>query len=376
MYLGTRIRRDVKNHIQGPPSRLFSPLSPHYDARLKFYRSSRRTPSPALSSLVHSHRANCAIDTMGSLGFTGILYVIIYERSMLGPKGGCCRYRGNWRRYARFYEWWIANTTYIASPVDARTCDTCIRIRGEGVVVFIRFFFQTPERGVSEKNEKKRVHTNAWWRYSLYICIFFFLLCFILSQYRGSFINVSIGFGGGLLRRQEVLAWYAPPRGTVDVWLARIVYLYRFCFVVFFFFADFRGSLVQFRWIFVSFFILVFQKNGPRVCWFRSVGSRYVSIESKVVFRVEHGAPHKRKELKTRAKKVVCTSNVACVKKRAAVGGGGREEATHSTHLESSSYAPPKSWLFLFLTQKPGSLKKKLKMPPADKKSHGIGVMK
>ena len=42
--------------------------------------------------------------------------------------------------------------------------------------------------------------------------------CCILSQYRGSF-HVSIGFGLGLLRRHEVLAWYAPPR-RVDAWLA------------------------------------------------------------------------------------------------------------------------------------------------------------
>ena len=40
----------------------------------------------------------------------------------------------------------------------------------------------------------------------------------VLSQYRGSF-HVSIGFGLGLLRRHEVLAWYAPPR-RVDAWLA------------------------------------------------------------------------------------------------------------------------------------------------------------
>ena len=40
----------------------------------------------------------------------------------------------------------------------------------------------------------------------------------ILSQYRGSF-SVNIGIWMGLLRRQEVLAWYVPPR-RVDAWLA------------------------------------------------------------------------------------------------------------------------------------------------------------
>ena len=42
--------------------------------------------------------------------------------------------------------------------------------------------------------------------------------CCILSQYRGAF-NVSIGFGLGLLRWQEGLAWYVPSL-RLDAWLA------------------------------------------------------------------------------------------------------------------------------------------------------------